>query len=471
MDIDEKKIDSAVLQRLDELFHPRSIAVVGVPREMKSGRLFLIALLEQGFPGPIYPIHPEAEEIDGLRVYRNVSLIPGPVDLAIVLVPIAQTLQVVRECEQKGVKGVVLFTAGYRETGTDRGRSMERELARIARSSGMRIIGPNCMGFYSPKAGLSFFPGLSKEPGHVGIISHSGSLTNILGRTASRKGVRFSKVISLGNECDLNSAHFLAYLGNDPDTHVIGAYLEGISDGPAFLRALREASLRKPVIIWKLGLTPEGGRAAASHTGAMAGSREVWEGVGRQGGAVPVVGLEAWLDALMGFSLLTADLGDRIAIVSGPGGLAVSTAEACGSAGLRLAELSPGTVNFLKGILPPAGTSVRNPIDVGLSASMDMDIYIRSARAAAGDPGVDAVVMVGTGLTPETNRRYALSMIECRRAMGKPFLMVNIPGFEADLGTQFCDAGLPFFDSAERAMHTYSWVRRYGFWRKQRLGN
>ncbi|MBW2062826.1 MAG: CoA-binding protein, partial [Deltaproteobacteria bacterium] len=330
-----------LMTQLDALFHPESVAVVGVPRGMKTGKLFLMALLDQGFPGPIYPVHPEAKEIDGLKAFPTVSDIPGPVDLAIVLIPHHQSLAVIKDCAAKGVKGVVLFTAGYKETGTEEGAALEEELVRVARSAGMRLIGPNCMGLYAPKSGLAFFPQLSKEPGPVGIISHSGSLANILARTATQRGIRFSKAVSLGNECDLTIADFLVYLGNDPETRLIGAYLEGIKNGPFFLEALRKASLKKPVILWKVGFTPEGSRAASSHTGALAGSWEVWEGVVRQGGAIPVVGFEAWMDTLMGFSFLTDRLGDSLAVISGPGGLAVSAAEACGTVGLRLAELTP----------------------------------------------------------------------------------------------------------------------------------
>lgn len=453
-----------LMTQLDALFHPRSVAVVGVPRGMKTGKLFLLALLDQGFPGPIYPVHPDAGEIEGLKAYPSISAIPGPVDLAIVLVPHHLSLSVIRECAAKGVKGAVLFTAGYKETGTDEGKALEEELVRIGRSSGMRLIGPNCMGLYSPKTGLSFFPRLSKEPGAVGVISHSGSLANILGRIAPQRGIRFSKVVSLGNECDLSSADFLIYLGSDPETHVIGAYLEGVKDGPRFLEALKRASLKKPVILWKLGLTPEGQRASASHTGALAGSREIWRGVVRQGGAVPVVGFEAWVDALMGFYLLPPGLGDRLAIISGPGGFAVSAAEACGSAGLKLAELSPETQSTLVKIIPPTGTSLRNPIDVGLTASLEMEIYIEAARAAASDPGVDGVVVVGMGLTPETNQEYTEAMIQARKDFQKPFVMVKIPGFDPILAQTFCQAGVPFFDTAERAMRTYAMVRRYRLW-------
>jgi acyl-CoA synthetase (NDP forming) len=433
---------------------------------MKSGRLFLIALKDQGFPGNIYPVNPEAKEIDGLKSYPSVSAIPGQVDLAIVLVPHDEALSVVRECATKRVKGVVLFTSGYRETGSDAGKALEAEFARIARETGMRIIGPNGMGIYSPKSGLSFFPNLSKDPGPVGIVSHSGSLTNILGRMGSSRGIRFSKVISVGNECDLSCAEFLTYLGQDHETGVIGCYLEGIKDGPLFLSALRKASLAKPVILWKLGLTPEGSRAAASHTGALAGFREIWEGVVRQGGGLSVWGFEAWVDAIMGFSLLPGSLGDRMAVVSGPGGLAVSAAEACGRAGLRLAELNAETRSALAAFIPPTGTSLLNPIDVGLTASMEIEIYDQAVRTAAGDPGVDAVVVVGIGLTSEANGRYTECMIRNHEDLTKPIIMVCIPGFDPALVRQSREAGVPFFDSAERAMDTYALVRRYQCWRE-----
>lgn len=451
-----------LIKQLDALFHPQSIAVVGVPRdEMKIGRLFLTSLLDQGFPGRIYPVNPETSEIEGFKTYPCIEDIPGTVDLAIVLVPHEQTPSVIRGCASKGVKGVVLFTAGYRETGGEQGRVREEDLVGIARNSGMRIIGPNGMGLYCPKSGLSFFPQLPRRPGHVGIISHSGSLTAILGRLAPQKGIHFSKIVSLGNECDLCFADFLLYLAADPETNVIGGYLEGIKDGPVFLDALRKASMKKPVILWKVGLTQEGARAAAAHTGALAGDRNIWNGVVRQGGAIPAGGFEAWVDALMGFSLLPSGLGDRMAILSGPGGLAVSAAETCGDVGLRLAELSRETISRLIKVVPPTGTSLRNPIDVGLTAFLEIEIYIQAARALAADPGVDTVVVIGIGATPEINEHFTVSMVGAHKEFKKPFIMVNIPGFDPGLARRFCESGIPFFDSAERAMHTYSLVRQY----------
>jgi len=444
-------------RQIDALFHPRSVAVVGVPRGLKTGRLFLMALQDQKFPGRIYPINPHAKEIDGLRTYPDIASIREPVDLAIVLTPSRHTLEVVKDCVKKGVKGAVLFTAGYGETGPE-GLRLQHEMVRIARSGGMRLIGPNGMGLYAPASGLSFFPELSRQAGNVGLVSHSGSLANILGRVASGKGVYFSKVASIGNECDLTCPDFIDYLAQDASTRVIGAYVEGIKDGPAFLSAARNASLEKPVIIWKMGLNRAGAQAAASHTGALAGSAKIWSAAAKQAGVVRVSGFEAWVDALMGFSLLPGNIGRRVAIVSGPGGLAVSATEACSAAGLLMADLSAETRSRLGAFIPPTGTSTANPVDVGLTASLEIDIYLEAVRAVAADPGVDMVVVIGIGLSEETNNRYTDGMVEVQQGAGKPFVMVGIPGFGADMAARFCNAGIPFFDTAERAMQTCALV-------------
>jgi acyl-CoA synthetase (NDP forming) len=363
----------------------------------------------------------------------------------------------------------VLFTAGFKETGTKEGEALEEELVRTARSGGMRLIGPNGMGLYSPKTGLSFFPQVSRDSGPVGIISHSGSLTNILGMIAGQKGIRFSKVISSGNECDLTAADFLTYLCNDPDTGVIGAYIEGIKKAPYFLDALRQAALKKPVIMWKVGLTSEGARASASHTGAVASAPNIWQGVLQQTGAIPVLGFEALVDALMGFSMLPANSGNRMAIISGPGGLAVSAAEACGRERIKLADLLPETRTGLAYLISDSGTSLLNPIDVSLSAHFNLNIFFQSIRTVAADPGVDAIIVIGCGLSPETNKIYAEGLIRAYRDCKKPIIAVKIPGFDLKYAQQLCRGGIPFFDSAERAVHTYALAMRYQNWLKKQF--
>jgi acetyltransferase len=187
-----------------------------------------------------------------------------------------------------------------------------------------------------------------------------------------------------------------------------------------------------------------------------------------QTGAIPVVGFEDWVDTLMGFSLLSNQLGSRMAVISGPGGLAVSAADACAQSGLELASLSEQTRSTLSAVIPPTGTSLHNPIDVGFTAVLEVDIYNQSARAAASDPGVDAVMVIGHGLTEDANTLYLESIIKARRELHKPFILVGIPGFESNLGQRFCEAGIPFFEGVERALSTYARVRQYQRWRDNR---
>ena len=355
------------VEQIESLFHPRSVAIVGLPRGLKTGKLFLLALQDQKFSGDIYPVNPNVDEIDGLKTYPSVSAIPGPVDLAIVLVPSQYTLPVIKECVEKGVKGAILFTAGYRETHTREGIDLEKELVALARSGGMRIIGPNGMGFYVPASGLSFFPKLSRRSGNVGMISHSGSLTNILGRMASQRGIYFSKVVSIGNACDLAVTDFLDYFRTDPETTVIGGYIEGIPNGPVFLNTLKRASLNKAGYPLEgrsdPGRLPGGGisyRCLGRFKENLAGRGPA----GRGDFGFRVRGLPGRAHGIFTSTHKARAIGwpffpDRA-------GLAVSASEACGNEGLTLAELLPETQKALKEMIPPTGTSYKNPVDVGL---------------------------------------------------------------------------------------------------------
>ena len=237
------KSDQDLIAQINDLFHPRSVAVVGAPRGMKTGTVFLMALLEQGFSGPIYPVNPQAEEISGIKAYPKMADIPGPVDLAIILVPHWNSIAVVKECADKGVKGAVLFTAGYKETGTAEGKALEEEVVRLARGAGMRLIGPNGMGLYCPRSGLSFFPRGFEEaragrdrlrPAARSLIFWGGPPTE---RDRLQQGDQFGKRVR--SYC----SGFFVLIGSDPETGLIGSYIEGIKNGPYCLRALRKASL------------------------------------------------------------------------------------------------------------------------------------------------------------------------------------------------------------------------------------
>jgi len=453
--------DEETGRQIEAMFHPDDIAIVGLPRQMKTGSLYLIALRDQGYRGRIVGVNPKADEIDGIRCYPSVTDIPGKIDLAIVLTPHHQTLPIIEQCATKNVKGVILFTAGYRESGTAEGATRQEEIVSAARRTGMRIIGPNGMGLYAPESGISFFPRLPTKPGPISLISHSGSLANIICGIGASRGLFFNKAVSLGNECDLSTSDFLKYFTEDPKTKVISAYIEGISNGAAFRAALTAAARKKPVIIWKVGLNPSGLAAANSHTGALSSPQEIWDGIAAQSGITTVSGFEMWSDTMAGFSMLPKPGGNRVAIISGPGGLAVAAAEACGREKLPLAAISEETRSRLSRVVPPTGTSLKNPIDVGLTASLDIHIYINSIQAVAQDSGVDAVLLIGIGLTQTSNEQLSQAVIETQRLTGKPFLIVEVPNVESNFSSVFTQAGIPYFASSERALATYARVLKF----------
>ena len=447
-----------------ELLYPESVALIGVPRSLKQGSIFLRAMLDCGFPGKLFLINPWAEKINGFRAYPSVKAVEDSIDMAILLVPNSETPQVLQECAEKGVKVAVLYTAGYSELGTEKGEALEKRILGIAGSKGMRLIGPNCMGIYSPKAHLSNFPELSKIPGKMSLISQSGSLTNMLCKLMPSREMFFSMAVSTGNEADLNSTDFLWYFGQDNDTKFIALYLEGIKDGRRFFNVLKETTLNKPVIIWKSGFTEMGKRAISSHTGSMTGSTEIWTAVFRQCGATVVAGIEEFVDAATAFYLLPETINSRVGVVSGPGGLAVSAADACQRAGLQLANLKRKTQMVLKFLIPATGTSVRNPVDLGLSASLDVNLLGKAAEAVGKDPGVDAVMIIGAGITPEQNKVFPEVLPKARNVVKKPFFMVSLPGFGIEQIRQLFQHGIPVFDSVERAANAYAKVLRYQNW-------
>jgi acyl-CoA synthetase (NDP forming) len=438
------------------LFEPESVAVVGVPRTPRPGQLFLQALLDPGYHGRIYPVNPNAEEVLGLRCYPSVASLPEVVDLAIIVVPTAAATAVVAECAERGVKAAVLFTAGFSELGTDEGRRREAELLAAARRGRLRLVGPNCMGVYVPKTGLAAFPSMPSERGDIAFVSQSGSLSNRLVWNGHERGLAFSKVISMGNQADLEASDFLEYLAGDPETKTVAAYIEGAKDGRRLWRALAEAGRRKHVVVWKVGRTPSGARAANSHTGALAGEAQVWSGLLRQAGAIQVRDVEEMLDVLVVLRHAGRPVGRRMAIVTGPGGPAVSAADACEEAGLKVAELSAGTKARLREVLATAGTSVRNPVDIGLVLGGVTEMYRRAVEATITDRNVDAAVVIGGFARGEGWQEHIEAIAALSQATGKPILEISFPFSDPAVDRALAQAGIASFRSAERALGAYA---------------
>jgi acetyltransferase len=351
----------------DYMFNPRSVAVVGVSSGMLNPAtiIFLNNLISFGYKGEIYPINPNESEVCGLKVYPNIRDIPGPVDHVISAIPARMIPQLLDDCKAKGVKTLHLYTAGFAETGDEDRCDLQQDIVAMAKNSGVRILGPNCMGVYSPKAGISFCPDFPREPGKVGFIAQSGSYSMLVVRGASARGVRFSKMVSYGNACDIDECDLLEYLGNDPETEIIAAYIEGTRDGHRLRKVLTKAASRKPVIIIKKGHTEAGKRGTSSHTGAMAGDDRTWDAVIRQAGAVRVEDFEELVDLLATFQFFKLPKSKKALLIGIGGGPSVRSADDCERAGLILHRIPDEMVQELRKTAPVAGSMLRNPVDVG----------------------------------------------------------------------------------------------------------
>jgi acetyltransferase len=418
---------------LRPLFEPRSIAVVGVSRSRKQGAIFLLGLLDPGFQGNVYVVNPAATEIMGVRSYPTISALPERPDLAVLVLPVDPAIEVVRQCAEAGVPGAALFTAGFNEAGTPEGNARARALLDAA-GGRTRLIGPNGMGIYNPARGIAMFPGMPAKVGGVGLLSQSGSLVQLLVRAVTERGLGFSKAVSMGNQLDLDAADYLDYFADDPDTRVIGGYLEGVPDGRRFQQSLRRAAARKPVVLWKVGRMASGARAAASHTGQLAGEHQIVA-------AMALDGHES--------------LGRRLAIVNGPGGPAVSASDACEEVGLCLAALTEQTTRELRELVAAAGTSVRNPVDIGMVIVDATRIYGGVLRVALADPEVDAALVIGGDAADP--QAFSEMLVEASRKEGKPVLHVVSGDFGTNsTGGYLADRGVAFAPSAERVLRAYA---------------
>ena len=446
--------ETTILDELDRIFHPRSVALLGASNKQgKIGRVLMERFLETGFR-ELYPVNPGESEILGVRAYPTVTEIPAPVDLAIVVTPTDSALAAVKDCAAKRVRAIVITTSGFGETG-EKGKELEREMVRIARGNGVRIIGPNCVGIYCPSSKLPFPLRAGEESGSVGVVSQSGFFADFLTLTATGNGITFSKAVSCGNESDLNATDFLEYLGEDPQTETIVAYIEGIKDGRRFYHLSKEISKKKPIILWKGGITEAGARAVVSHTGALAGSRRVWEGALRQAGIIGVKSFEEALDCLYAFHLQPLPRGRRVGIISGPGGTAVGTTDRCLELGLEVPPFSTHTIERLHKALPPVGGSVKNPIDLSLASLVAPNVYKDAIRIAAEDEGIDMLLVIAVvgGKVLRDLILEATSGIKTRKPLVVTVMAGNMQAVARDFPL-FLTSGISVYPDAARAAKT-----------------
>jgi len=474
---------------LDSIFNPTSVAIAGVaPGNL--GQAFLDSLLDSGFQGKVYPLNPKGGEVSGAKVYANIKDVPEPVDYVVCCIPAHAVPQLIKDCAAKGVKAVSIYTAGFSESGSREGRRLETEIFRLAQAGGIRILGPNCLGVYRPEVGLSYASDFPKERGEVGLICQSGGSIIYLIRAAAQRGVRFTKAVSYGNACDIDESELLEYFAKDVETKIIAAYIEGVKDGQRFHRVLKELSATKPVIILKAGYTQAGARAVASHTGALAGSNEVWDRLLQQAGAIRVYDLEELVDMMVTFSYLSLPKGRRVATVGGGGGFNVLATDGHAQAGFVLPplpqhiqkEISQEIRNFLK---TDAGMILNNPFDItNLAASMaSSEGHYSILRKLATYDGFDLLVThlsVNNADWPYVGASYNTwpdiltdATIKVHHDMGKPTAAVIYGIFSVrdlqralELQQKYCEAGLPVYHSVANAAKA---INRFMCYHEKRL--
>jgi acyl-CoA synthetase (NDP forming) len=382
----------------DLLFNPRSIAMIGASSNLgKWGAIVFLNMIMGGYQGKLYPVNPKGGMVFNRRAYPRVTEVPEPQDLAVIAIPAQFVKEAVQDCICKGIRMAIVITSDFSETGEE-GARLEREMVEVARSGGLRLVGPNTMGIFSASASLTaLMPPVRPRRGAVSLISQSGNIgTQMLG-WGEKFAVGFNKYVSSGNEGDLRCEDYLDFLGRDPETRVILLYIEGLDDGREFLTKARNISPHKPIIAFKGGRTEAGTRAAKSHSGAMAGVKEVYEAAFRQAGVLWASTTEEMLELSAAFSSLPLPRGNRVGILTRGGGWGVITADACNELGLEVPPLDGEIIRRLDTILP-AFWSRGNPVD--MVATLGMDPYIQCLEALIAWDGVDAVISLSGDAGP-----------------------------------------------------------------------
>ncbi|MFH1715989.1 MAG: acetate--CoA ligase family protein [Planctomycetota bacterium] len=458
---------------LEKFFNPDSVAIVGASQaEGKVGYEVLANMLAAGYKGKIFPVNNKAEsasgcplrEIQGLKCYGDLESIGETPDLVVIIIPAKVVPSVMRQCAKLGVKAVIIITAGFKEVGKE-GQELEQQVIQIARQSGIRVIGPNCLGLIvtANKLNASFGGDLPRK-GAIGYLSQSGALLAAILDMANARGIGFSKLISIGNKADVNELDLIRALGADPDTRVIAGYLESITDGNAFVSQAEKISGGKPILLMKSGGTEAGAKAASSHTGSLAGSETAYEAVFERAGIIRCFSIESQFDFAQAFANQPLPAGARVAVITNAGGPGIMAADAIERQGLEFAKLTDETIQKLASGLPPAA-NLYNPVDVLGDALADR--YEFALNVVLADPSVDIAVVI---LTPQAMTEAAktaqvvakVSVREPRKTILASFLGANRI---SDAVKILQENGIPQYGSPENAVLTARLMVDYVRWR------
>lgn len=450
---------------LESLLYPKTVAVIGASRSPgKVGHEILANLKNAGFKGDLVPVNPSGGEVLGLTCYKDLKEYKGTIDLSVISVPNTLVPQAIESSINREAKAIVVITAGYKEVGHE-GAEREKGIAEICRASGVRMVGPNCLGVINTEHALNAsFASQMPKPGGISVISQSGALCTAILDWAVGRGVGLAKLFSIGNKADLDETDFISVLANDNQTKVIACYLESITSGDEFLKEAENAATIKPVVILKVGTSAAGVKAASSHTGSLAGADMAYGAAFKRAGVIRAENFENLFDCAIAFSMQPVPRGNRVAVITNAGGPGIMGADAAENSGLVVQPLTPAISQELKGKLP-AAASVGNPIDV--LGDADPERYGLAVEAAMSDDLIDAVVVL---LTPQamTDAVGTAQAIAKHMRSDKPVLAAFMGGHDVVTGrTELLKLGIPEYPSPDRAVAALKAMCDYSAWRRR----
>jgi acetyl coenzyme A synthetase (ADP forming)-like protein len=454
----------SVMNDMEYILSPRSIAVVGASNRPGSlGLAVFRNLLAGGYQGILYPTNPKARSVHGVKAYPSLKDIPDEVDMAVLIIPPEHVEGIIEEAAGKGIKGCIVITAGFKEIG-GHGVELEKSVRAVARAHGIRLLGPNCLGAANTNREVSMnasFARTMPKPGNIAFVSQSGAMCVAVLDYAAGRNMGFSKYVSIGNKADINEVDLLLYLRDDPDTKVIIMYLEDIADGHAFIEVARDITLTagKPILALKVGRSAEGARAAASHTGSLAGSDAAYDAIFMQGGIQRVEGVSDLFNYVLAFSTQPLPRGNRIAIVTNSGGPGIMATDALIRPGITLARLSEETREKLRGRLPPTA-SVHNPVDV--IGDADSKRYDAAIRYTLEDENVDGAIVILAPAAITEILETAEVVPRIAKDIDKPILCSFMGLGDVSEGVRYLEQhGIPNYVFPEEASRTMSAMVRY----------
>ncbi|MCG3198038.1 MAG: acetate--CoA ligase family protein [Candidatus Omnitrophica bacterium] len=450
---------------LEALLRPKSIAIIGASRTPgKVGHAVLANLIQGGFAGKLIPVNPTTDEIRGRTCYHNLAAAETPIDLGIVVVPPKAVVEAISSCAHAGAKAIILITAGFKEVG-EAGAKLEEEVARLCRSHGIRLLGPNCLGLINTENHMNAsFATQMPAPGGISVVSQSGALCTAILDWSAGRGVGLAKLVSIGNKADLNEVDLLSALAEDDQTKVIACYLESITAGDQFIKVAESVTSIKPVVVLKAGTTAAGGKAASSHTGSLAGADIAYGAAFRRAGVIRAENFESLFDIATALSMQPLPKGRRVAIITNAGGPGIMAADAVENVGLEVKPLAESTSTALKQRLP-AAASVGNPIDV--LGDADPERYATALDAALSDETVEAVVVILTPQAMSHPEATAEAIVGSLRD-DKPVLASFMGGLNVlPAREELAASNLPDYPSPERAVAALHAMYEYSLWRRR----